>query len=859
MTITINDNQSHQSHKQSQSITNSTNQTTAITTHPRVNNFVTSITPLQVQATDESSSPRVHESKTESIPLEPISSSDYSNSLPSIIPPIRMSTAIQSTQDSISVSSTPFLELDDMSETGDDDKYPPNQWCIKPTQIIGVQEETPVCFSSDSKYVAYVSGNKSIYILEDSILDDGRRLFVVKKTLPGHTEIVRDMKFHPQKPLLVSVSGEGIFVWNYEDGSLVKTINESTERDAHESQVECVDFVCQGRLMVTGSKDLSIRVWNVESDFAFVEALLGHKATILCLAACDEINMLASSGRDSTIKLWDLSNVAEALDSEEGLIDDSLKIVNESNIDGHRGDITTLTWKANGQVLLSGARDNEIKMFSIPNGMELRSIKDHLGDIRKLVFLDDEKMMYTASADKFVKLWELLPFEEIVSNEFDFTNPPETIDFLSTPASIAVMELSQDQDKKLMSLPAHEDDIFHMAVSPNQQTMVTSSTWNCIRIWNIADPRVPQLIQEFVGHKGPVKSCKFVHEDAHLLTGSEDFQVCFFQQKSGRRIAKFNFGGSVIAIDAHPNQKMVFAGGSDYDVKAYSLDNTTPELFKKVAVFQGHCGRVEALAVSPRGNVMATAAHDFNLIMWNIKERYSFEEGTENPVYEEPSNIYDAHTGHIMSLRFNESGDMLASVGADHRIIVWSVNKSGKLSQSWTMEGAHDSVISACCWGKGNTKDLLITCSWDNKIKVWNPTQKKNKNALSILKGHTARITDLDTTDDGSLLLSAGSDCTLRCWDLSDFSCLLEYMVHSSDGAINCVSAGQDFCASGSDNGMIRIWPLPTEAHANGDFFVNQKPSTETKLVGDETSSANWDQKKAKVVEPEEVEVEGDE
>lgn len=37
--------------------------------------------------------------------------------------------------------------------------------CNKPLRVIGVQEETPLAWSPDGKFLAFASGNRSIYIL----------------------------------------------------------------------------------------------------------------------------------------------------------------------------------------------------------------------------------------------------------------------------------------------------------------------------------------------------------------------------------------------------------------------------------------------------------------------------------------------------------------------------------------------------------------------------------------------------------------------------------------------------------------------------------------------------------------------
>ena len=92
-----------------------------------------------------------------------------------------------------------------------------------------------------------------------------------------------------------------------------------------------------------------------------LETIHGHKAPLLTFDYCQEKNLLASAGRDSTIKIWNVLSLQQSWKVKRNN-DQSIRVQLHKNLDGHRGDVTSLLFNKNGSVLFSGARDNEIKV-----------------------------------------------------------------------------------------------------------------------------------------------------------------------------------------------------------------------------------------------------------------------------------------------------------------------------------------------------------------------------------------------------------------------------------------------------------------------------------------------------------------
>jgi WD40 repeat protein len=270
----------------------------------------------------------------------------------------------------------------------------PKTMCESPSHLIGVQQETPLSWSNDGSTVLFASENHSIYLCTYNESKDGDITVPITETLPTqHKYKVLDAQFHPKFPAtdeIVSCGMDGFIVWDTTNAIVKHAIPLSQdvgEEKYHTNQIECICFGYDGDVLFTGSKDNSIRIWNSGSKYEFLENLTAHKAPVLTITFCEKTEMLASSGRDSMIKIWNMKSISpDTRDARKK--DPSIKCQLLSSMDGPRGDVCTLTWSDGGRTLFSGARDNSIKFWDVAASKELREITSanpHDADIRRLV------------------------------------------------------------------------------------------------------------------------------------------------------------------------------------------------------------------------------------------------------------------------------------------------------------------------------------------------------------------------------------------------------------------------------------------------------------------------------------------
>ncbi|XP_076967689.1 POC1 centriolar protein homolog B isoform X6 [Tamandua tetradactyla] len=100
---------------------------------------------------------------------------------------------------------------------------------------------------------------------------------------------------------------------------------------------------------------------------------------------------------------------------------------------------------------------------------------------------------------------------------------------------------------------------------------------------------------------------------------------------------------------------------------------------------------------------------------------------------------------------------------------------------------------------------LIVSCSEDKTIKIWDTSNKQCINNFSDFVGFANFV---DFNPNGTCIASAGSDHTVKIWDIRVNKLLQHYQVHS--GGVNCVSfhPSGNYLITASSDGTLKILDL---------------------------------------------------
>ena len=224
---------------------------------------------------------------------------------------------------------------------------------------------------------------------------------VKRAVLEDHTEAIYGIAFSPNGELLASGSRDNsVRVWD------VKTGKELFFSQEHDGEVHSVAFSTDGATLASGGADGKIRLWDVESSQA-KKVLDAHPTQVECLAFSPDGMLLASAGQyDTAIRLWDTQTWQPM-------------IILRGHVESAGYGVFSLAFNDQGTLLASGGGDKSIRLWDVnpvsPSfGKELVELQRHSDWVDSLVFSPDGVVLISASdRDGTIRIWEAGPESKI--------------------------------------------------------------------------------------------------------------------------------------------------------------------------------------------------------------------------------------------------------------------------------------------------------------------------------------------------------------------------------------------------------------------------------------------------------------
>jgi len=325
------------------------------------------------------------------------------------------------------------------------------------------------------------------------------------ETLQGHQGPVHCVLVHPIFTVVVSGSEDGtIKVWDHESGDYMKTLK------GHTNAVTSLAFTPTGNYLASSSQDLSIKIWEFET-YKCVRTLRGHDHTISAVRFIPAQNVIPQTGDDNAA------------------IDVSL---------------------ADSRQLISASRDQTVKMWDLETGFCDHTFTDHTDWVRTLAIRQhDGNVWASAGHDQVIYVYD------------------------NTKKKLAEL---RGHEQIIESIAFFCEDNFPKSVNPSRletsrDYLASGSRDRTVRLWSIASA---SCLQIFTGHENWVKSVVIHPSGNYIISGGDDRTIRVFDIKANRCLRTLENAHShfVSSLDMHHTLPILVSGGIDNVVKTWTLD-----------------------------------------------------------------------------------------------------------------------------------------------------------------------------------------------------------------------------------------------------------------------------------------------
>ena len=604
----------------------------------------------------------------------------------------------------------------------------------------------------------------------------------------GHSGSVASVVFSPDGRRVLSGSEDNTLrLWEVATGRLIRVFK------GHSSSVTSVAFSHDGAHVLSGSWDKTVKLWDATTG-QLLRTFKGHSSAVTSVAFSPDGSGVLSGSEDKTLMLWDAATGRPV-----------------RTFKGHADGVTSVAFSPDGSNVLSGSRDKTVKLWVAATGRLLRTFEglSQVG-VRSVAFSPDGNTVLSSESDHLVgnfRLWDVATGQLVrtfgriragVSVLVAFSRDGRSV--LSSDHVDGAARLWDTATGRLLRTFSGHHRLRAAVFSPDGRNVLSGNTDSALELWDLA---TGQLVRTFKGHSWRVRSVAFSPDGHGVLSAGDDKTLRLWDAPTGRLVRAIEaHSDEVTSVAFAPDGRSVLSGGSDEEKHTIKLwDVGTGRLVRAI---EGHSDRVNSVAFSPDGSSVLSGSRnedlsgDGTLMLWDAAT----------------GRLLRTFKGHVLgvtSVAFSPNGRNVLSGSPDafpdgtrvgeKSLKLWDA-ATGRLVR--TFKAGWVGPVAFSPDGRSVLSGGMELSLW-KELSLWNASTGR---LVRTFKG-SGVVTSIAFSPNGRSVLSGG-DTTLKLWDAATGRLLRTFEGHLDQVASVAFSPDGRNVISASDDGTIRFWSLVT-------------------------------------------------